>query len=75
MNEELAAISPTSLLPGYGYNVCLLLNHFADCALKAIDFTVKPMIYPGDLGPGLETGRSGGDNNSNELEEVREQYD
>lgn len=41
MDEQLAAATPTSISQGYGYNACLLLNHFADCALKAIKFEVK----------------------------------
>lgn len=41
MDEQLAAVTPTSISQGYGYNACLLLNHFADCALKAIKFEVK----------------------------------
>jgi hypothetical protein len=38
MDEQLTTISPTSITTGYGLNVCLLFNHFADCAMKALQF-------------------------------------
>lgn len=45
MDETLKGITPTSIINGVGLNVCLLLNHFADCCLKSTRFEVKLPIH------------------------------
>lgn len=45
MDAELVAATPTSLTNGYGYNVCLLLSHFVECALKATNFIPQPTLH------------------------------
>lgn len=38
-------MSPTSLTAGYGTNVCHVLLHLADAALKASNHVNKPLVY------------------------------
>jgi hypothetical protein len=70
MNEEAAAVTPTSIITGFGYNVCLILNHFVECALQAINFQVKPMIYSDNGADDIEIGGSGDPEEDEEVSEI-----
>lgn len=52
--EEIAAITPTSTITGFGYNVVLLLAHFADCAMTATNFQSKLPLHQVDLLDGID---------------------
>ena len=45
LTPELSDVSPTSLTTGHGINVCNVLNHLADAALKATGHTNKPLVH------------------------------
>lgn len=51
LDEQVAAITPTSITQGYGFNVCVLLNHFTDCALRVVNFQIKLPVHTTGLGP------------------------
>lgn len=57
-------ISPTSLIEGYGVNVCNLLMFFADHALAGKNHVNKPLVYHG--------GSSSNNNNNEFLDLIRE---
>lgn len=48
-SEEIASITPTSIITGFGYNVVLILAHFADCAMTAMKFQPQLPLHQVDL--------------------------
>lgn len=72
MNEELTGVTPTNLVPGFGYSVCLVLDAFLSAALAARHVTTQP-TYRSAAEAEMVVGGHGG--NEEEEEEVMEEED
>jgi len=66
---EMSEFSATSIMDGYGYGVCSILNYLTDVALQTTGFTFQNMIHCDD---NIESEKKNSNNNAKEEEEDQE---
>lgn len=67
---EMSEFSATSIMDGYGYGVCSILNYLTDVALQTTGFTFQNMIHCDD---NIESEKKNSNNNAKEEEEEEDQ--